>query len=113
MIPQVDDATFGSLVLSSRTPVLVDFWADWCRPCRGLAPIVEEVAVEYSGRLQVFKLDADENQETAASCAVMALPTLLLLRDGGVVARLTGAVSRERLVREIERVLSPADQTPR
>lgn len=100
------DATFDVDVLQSTTPVLVDFWASWCGPCRAVAPILEEIAKEYQGRLSVVKLNADENQETTARYGVTGLPTLNVFVDGQVVKSIIGAQPKPRLLREIEPFLS-------
>ena len=98
----VTDADFESQVKQSDTLTLVDFWADWCGPCKMIAPTVEEFAEEYQGRLKVFKLDVDENQRTAQQYAVRSIPSLLFFKDGKVVETVVGAVRKQRLEEVIE-----------
>lgn len=94
MAVTVTDGTFSDEVLHSELPALVDFWADWCAPCRALAPVLEELAVAWSGRLKVCKVDADKNPASVDRCAVMGLPTLVLFRDGRVLGRTSQARTR-------------------
>lgn len=100
------DATFDEAVRSSDKPVLVDFWAEWCGPCKTIAPILEELAVEQSDKFTVGKLDVDVNVATATKFSVMSIPTLLLFKDGEVVARLVGAKPKGALLQEITASLS-------
>ncbi|CAG0928177.1 Thioredoxin 1 [Thermoflexales bacterium] len=86
----VTDETFNQEVLKSETPTLVDFWAVWCGPCRMVAPVVDEIAREQTGKLKVMKLDVDENQGTAMAYGVMSIPTLILFKDGQPVERIVG-----------------------
>src|SRR2546425_10418616 len=92
----VTDSTFQSEVLSASEPVLVDFWATWCGPCRMVAPVVEEIAVEQRGKLTVAKLDVDQNPEVAQRYGVMSIPTLILFKGGVEVARQVGFVPKSR-----------------
>jgi thioredoxin 1 len=87
----VTDATFAELVLASAKPVVVDFWADWCAPCRPVARILTELAAEFDGQLTIAKINADENPEATRAYRVMAMPTLLLFRDGAVDRTIVGA----------------------
>jgi thioredoxin 1 len=100
-IATLTDATFDEVVGSSDKPILVDFWAEWCGPCKMIAPILEELAVEQSERFTVGKLDVDTNVATATKFSVMSIPTLLLFKDGEVVARLVGAKPKGALLNEI------------
>ncbi|MCB5162915.1 thioredoxin TrxA [Marinomonas algarum] len=95
---QITDAQFAEEVLNSDMPVIVDFWAPWCGPCKMIAPVLEEVAAEYAGKVKVVKLNVDENQETAPKYNVRGIPTLLVVKGGEVVATKVGAVSKSQLV---------------
>ncbi|MCV7358780.1 thioredoxin [Mycolicibacterium fluoranthenivorans] len=97
----VTDASFSQDVLSSSTPVLVDFWATWCGPCKMVAPVLEEIAKEKTGDLRVVKLDVDANPETARDFQVVSIPTLILFKDGQPVKRIVGAKGKAALLREI------------
>jgi len=103
---QVTDSSFEADVLKSNTPVLVDFWATWCAPCRAIAPIIEEMAKEYEGRLKVAKLNVDENPATPGKYGVRGIPTLILFKDGQVVEQVVGAVPKSRVKSLIEKVVS-------
>ncbi len=95
---QITDAQFAEEVLNSDIPVVVDFWAPWCGPCKMIAPVLEDVAAEYAGKVKVVKLNVDENQETAPKYNVRGIPTLLVVKGGEVVATKVGAVSKSQLV---------------
>jgi thioredoxin 1 len=101
----VTGANFESEVLQSKVPVLVDFWAAWCGPCRAIAPSVDEIAAEYQGRLKVVKLDVDENMEISARYGVQSIPTLILFKDGDAVERLMGAYPKPAILAKIQRHL--------
>ena len=101
-VRQVNERDFDQVVLKSKTPVLVDFWAQWCGPCRALAPIVEAVAEQYAGAVRVVKLNVDDNPSVAQRYRVRAIPTLILFQDGEEKDRLIGAVSKETIRRGIE-----------
>ena len=104
-IINVGDADFQSQVISSENPVLVDFWATWCGPCRALAPILEDLSTEYEGRVTIAKVDVDSNQSTAAQFGVRSIPTLLLFKDGQVIGQLVGNVAKQRLVEFVDQAL--------
>ena len=96
------DANFDQEVLQSDRPVLVDFWAAWCGPCRAIAPTVEELATEYGGKLKVVKVDVDENPEVSVRYGVQSIPTLLVFKGGDVVERLIGAYPKAVLVSKLQ-----------
>ena len=100
-VTTVDDQGFEELVMKSDVPVLVDFWAEWCVPCHLISPMVEEVAREYAGKLLAVKINVDDNPDTTMKFGVMTIPTLLLIKDGEVRARLGGARGKDAIVREI------------
>lgn len=99
------DQNFKEEVLDSKTPVLVDFWAEWCAPCRIVSPIVEELATEYGAKLKVGKMDVDKNQK-ASEYGVMSIPSLLVFVNGQVVKTMVGAQSKDNFKREIDQVLA-------
>jgi thioredoxin 1 len=99
------DQNFKTEVLESKIPVLVDFWAEWCHPCKIVGPIVEELATEYAGKLKVGKVDVDANQ-VAGSYGIMSIPTLLIFQNGQVIKSMVGAQSKDNFKREIDSVLS-------
>ncbi len=103
---EVTDATFEEEVINSDKPVLVDFWAAWCGPCRMVAPIVEDLADEFAGRLKVAKLNVDDNRATAARYGIMSIPTLLLFQGGEVKNRLVGYRPKPELAKAIEALLA-------
>jgi len=104
-ITEVSDANFEAEVIQANLPVLVDFWAPWCGPCKAIAPIVEELATEYDGKLKVAKLNVDNNPGTASRYGVRGIPTLLILKGGTVKEQLVGAVPKTKLVQAIGNVL--------
>jgi len=96
-IVYVTDDTFENEVLHSETPVLVDYWAEWCGPCKMIAPILDEISGQYSGKLKVAKLNIDENPNTPPKYGIRGIPTLMLFRDGSVEATKVGALSKSQL----------------
>lgn len=107
-IEEVDDGNFAKTVLGSSRPVLVDFWAQWCAPCRALAPIVEAVAERYAGNARVVKLDVDRNPSVVEKFRIEAIPTLIVFQDGEEKERIIGAVSQDAIARAIDAHLGSA-----
>jgi thioredoxin 1 len=104
--PAVTDATFDSEVLKSSTPVLVDFWAEWCGPCKMISPVLEEIADEHKGKLTIAKLNVDENPDVAMRYGVMSIPTLALFIGGVEKKRLIGAMPKRNIVNELSEFIS-------
>lgn len=100
------DENFKEEVLESQTPVLVDFWAVWCGPCRMVAPIVEELAGEYQGRAKIAKIDVDTAQKTAQEFGIRSIPTLLIFKEGKVADQVIGAVSKKKLAEKLDAALA-------
>lgn len=98
----VSDSSFEQEVLKADKPVLVDFWATWCGPCKMIAPVVDEVAEEFGDRLKVVKIDVDKNQASARQCGVMSIPTLILFKGGKPVERIVGYQSKTAVAKKIE-----------
>ena len=105
MALQITDASFDEVVLKSDKPVLVDFWATWCGPCRMLGPVIEELATEYEGRVVVGKVDVDNNQEFAAKYGVRNIPTVLVFKDGEVVGRHVGVAPKKTYTDALDSLL--------
>jgi len=101
----VNDKNFATEVLNAGVPVLVDFWATWCGPCRSISPIVEELAGEFTGRVKMTKLNVDENPATPSQYGVRGIPTLILFKDGKILDQIVGAVPKARLKAMIEKAL--------
>lgn len=102
------DTNFKKEVLDSQLPVLVDYWAQWCGPCRMLAPIIEELAGEYAGKLKIGKIDVDQNPNSTAAYAVMSIPTLIFFKNGKVMEQVVGVVNKTGLKKKIEEYISKA-----
>ncbi len=103
--PAVTDASFQEKVLESDVPVLVDFWAPWCGPCRMVAPVVEEIAEQYEGQVKVVKLNTDENPQVASNYGIRSIPTLMIFKDGQRVDMVVGAVPKTTLANTLEKYL--------
>ena len=101
----VTDSNFNDEVVNSQTPVLIDFWAEWCGPCRMVGPVVEELAQEFEGKIKVGKVNVDENQKTAAQFGIRSIPTLLLFKGGTLVNQMVGAQPKKKLVEAINKIL--------
>ncbi len=104
-IVELNDAIFDSEVLKSESPVLVDFWAPWCGPCRILAPVVEEIANSYTGRIKVGKLNVDDNQETTMQYSIRSIPTLILFKNGKALDQIIGAVPKSEIEKMVKKAL--------
>ena len=104
-IINVTDDSFQSEVLDSQLPVLVDYWAEWCGPCKSIAPVLEEMSIEYDGKLKVAKLNIDENQNTPPQYGIRGIPTLMIFKNGNVEATKVGAVSKSQLAAFIDEQL--------
>ncbi len=98
----LSDGSFDEELMGSAKPILVDFWAEWCGPCKKIAPIVEEIAVEETDRLRIGKLNVDDNPDVARRFEVMSIPTLILFKDGQVLARIVGAKSKRQLLDDLQ-----------
>jgi thioredoxin 1 len=106
LIKHVSDASFQSDVLDAGAPVLVDFWAEWCGPCKMIAPILDEVASSYNGKLQIAKLNVDDNRDIPAKFGIRGIPTLMLFKDGQLAATKVGALSKAQLTAFIDQQLA-------
>jgi thioredoxin len=103
---EISDQTFDQEVINSATPVLIDFWAPWCGPCKAIAPVVEEVAGTYAGRLKVVKMNVDDNPQTPSRYGVRGIPNLILFKRGQVADQIVGAVPKAHLVKAIDLALA-------
>ncbi len=101
-VEEISDATFDSEVLSSQTPVLIDFWAPWCGPCRAISPIVEELAQEYDGKVRIVKMNVDDNPQTPAKYGVRGIPNLIVFKGGTVHEQIVGAVPKAKLAAALD-----------
>ena len=108
-VPAVTDATFKEVVLDSADPVLVDFWAPWCGPCRMVAPVVEEIAKDFKGQVKVVKLNTDENPIIASQYGIRSIPTLMIFKEGQKVDTVVGAVPKTTLANTLTKHLKPDD----
>lgn len=104
-ISHVADNEFEAEVIQASVPVLVDFWAPWCGPCKSIAPVLEELAQEYDGRLKVVKINVDENPETPSRYGVRGIPNLMIFREGNLSGQIVGAAPKAKLVGEIDKAL--------
>lgn len=104
-VAQVTDSTFEQEVLNSELPVLIDFWAPWCGPCKMVAPVVEEVATQYDGQVKVVKLDTDQNPQVAKQYSIRSIPTLMIFKGGQLVDTIVGAVPKTTLSTALEKYL--------
>ena len=105
-VEEVGDDNFEGEVIHSKLPVLIDFWAPWCGPCKTIAPVVAELAVEYDGKLKVVKLNVDNNPATPSRYGVRGIPNLLIMKEGTIKEQLVGAVAKKKLVDAIDRTLN-------
>lgn len=104
-VPAVTDQSWDAEVLKASTPVLVDFHATWCGPCKALAPVIDEIATEYTGKLKVVKVDVDEAQDTASKLGIMSVPTLMIFKGGKEAMRRVGGAPKQALMAEIQKNL--------
>ena len=103
---EVTDDSFASEVLNSELPVLVDFWAEWCGPCKMVSPIVEELSKEYNAKVKVAKLDVDSNPQTATNYGIRGIPTLLMFKDGSAVDQIVGAVPKTQIAERLDKIIT-------
>lgn len=102
---EVTDATFQSVVLESNVPVIVDFWAQWCPPCKMIAPFLEQMSVEFDGKAKICKVDVDANQKLASTYGIRSIPTLLFIKNGEIKEQVVGALPKEQLVKRLNNLL--------
>ena len=105
-ILEISDATFEQEVLQSDIPVLVDFWAPWCGPCRAIAPVIEELNTEYAGKVKMVKCNVDDNPKTPSRYGIRAIPTLIIFKGGNVNEQITGAVAKSQIAAAIDKAVS-------
>jgi thioredoxin 1 len=108
---ELSDTNFEQEVMKSDLPVLVDFWAEWCAPCRMVSPVMEEIAADFEGRIKVAKLNVDDNNELAAKYDIMSIPTVMLFKEGQIVSQAIGAMTKDSLIKELdlETEIAPKD----
>lgn len=104
-IIEINDSNFDAEVLKSETPVLIDFWAPWCGPCRAISPIIEEIASEYGDKIKIVKCNVDDNPVTPGKYGVRAIPTLIFFKDGDVTDQITGMVAKAKLIESIDKIV--------
>lgn len=104
-VQEISDSSFETEVLGSKVPVLVDFWAPWCGPCKSIAPVLEELADEYTGRLKIVKVNVDDNREYAMKFNVRGIPNLILFKDGQFQEQIVGVVAKQELVNAIDKLV--------
>lgn len=104
-VTEIDDKSFDAEVLASDVPVLVDFWAPWCGPCRTIAPVLEELAAQFKGKVKIVKINVDENKEHATKYNVRGIPNLVLFKDGQTKEQIVGAVAKQELINAINKVV--------
>ena len=109
-VAAVTDETFEEEVLNSDIPVMVDFWADWCGPCKMMAPVIDEIAQDYAGRVKVVKLDVDANPNTAAQFGIRSIPTSLFFKDGKVADQLVGVAPKAHIASRLDRLLTEKEE---
>ena len=102
----VTDENFDTEVLKSQKPIVVDFWAEWCGPCKMVSPIVEELSNDYNGKVKVTKLDVDSNPQTATNYGIRGIPTLLMFKDGSAVDQIVGAVPKQHIAERLDKIIS-------
>lgn len=104
-VTEVSDSTFEQEVLQAKLPVLIDFWAEWCGPCKAIAPVIDELAGEYGGKLKVVKMNVDENPQTPSRFGVRGIPNLIIFKNGAVAQQIVGAAPKPQLVKAINSVV--------
>lgn len=106
MATNITDANFESLIVKTDGVAFIDFWAPWCGPCRAISPIIDEISVEYEGRVQVYKMNVDENTVVPAKYAIRAIPTMMIFKDGELQEQIVGGVDKEQIAAALDKVLA-------